>query len=78
MIHNRLPVRRWVKDLVLTKKYSGLKLQDSILKRISEALGKSYRAAKPEEEAKGIDGFIGDIPVSIKPITIRKKCYQKT
>jgi hypothetical protein len=66
-------IRRWVKDLVLTKTYAGLKFQDSILKRISEALGKSYRPAKPEEEAKGIDGFIGDIPVSIKPITYNLK-----
>ncbi len=66
-------IRRWVKDLVLTKTYAGLKFQDSILKRISEALGKSYRAAKPKEEAKGIDGFIGDIPVSIKPVTYNLK-----
>jgi hypothetical protein len=27
----------------------------------------------PEEESKGIDGFIGDIPVSIKPSTYKVK-----
>ena len=27
--------------------------------------------ATPQEESKGIDGFIGDIPVSIKPITYK-------
>jgi len=34
--------------------------------------GQSYRLANVEEEAKGIDGFIGDEPVSIKPNTYKK------
>jgi len=29
----------------------------------------NYRLAEPDEESKGIDGYIGDIPVSIKPNT---------
>jgi len=29
--------------------------------------------AVPEEEAKGIDGYIGDIPISIKPQTYESK-----
>ena len=33
----------------------------------------SYRLASPREESKGIDGFIGDIPISIKPITYKTK-----
>jgi hypothetical protein len=66
-------VRRWVKDLVLTKTYTGLKFQKSILKRLAERIGESYRTATPEEEAKGIDGFIGEAPVSIKPITYKSK-----
>jgi len=32
----------------------------------------SYRLSNVEEEAKGIDGFIGDKPVSIKPNTYKK------
>jgi hypothetical protein len=71
-------IRRWVKDLLLTKTYAGLRFQNSILKRISRATGKPYRVSNPEEEAKGIDGFFGDIPVSIKPITYKlKKMYQE-
>lgn len=31
----------------------------------------NFRLAIPEVEAQGIDGFIGDSPVSIKPITYR-------
>ncbi len=31
------------------------------------------RLAKPDEESQGIDGFIGDTPVSIKPTTYKVK-----
>jgi len=65
--------RRWVKDLVHTKTYTGLKFQESILKRVASKKGKNYRTATPAEEAKGIDGFIGEIPVSIKPMTYKSK-----
>jgi hypothetical protein len=43
------------------------------LKKLSFHFKKPYRLAKPEEESKGIDGFIGDIAVSIKPITYKIK-----
>jgi len=56
--------------LVLVKTFIGLKFQEAILKKVASIMGKTYRLTKPEEEAKGIDGFIGDIPVSIKPSTI--------
>ena len=65
--------RKWVKDLVHTKTYTGLKFQESILKRVAAKKGKNYRTATPAEEAKGIDGFIGEIPVSIKPMTYKSK-----
>jgi hypothetical protein len=64
-------VRQWVEDLVLTKTFTGFYFQESILKAISENKRLEYRMATPQEESKGIDGFIGDIPVSIKPITYK-------
>lgn len=42
-------------------------------KKIAEGLGVSYRLANPQEEAAGIDGFIGNLPVSIKPETYKTK-----
>lgn len=33
----------------------------------------TYRLALPEEESKGIDGFIGQLPISIKPDTYKSK-----
>jgi len=66
-------VKEWVEDLVLVKTFIGLKFQEAIFKKVASIMGKTYRLAKPEEEAKGIDGFIGNIPVSIKPSTYNYK-----
>lgn len=64
-------VYAWTKDLIIDKTFSGLQIQLDVLKLASN--GESYRLAKPDEESKGIDGYIGDEPVSIKP-----KSYKKT
>ncbi len=66
-------IRVWVKDLVIVKTFVGLKFQEAILKRVAAHTGKSYRVSVPEEEAKGIDGYIGNNPVSIKPQTYESK-----
>ena len=69
-------IRKWVEDLVLAKTYIGLRFQEGILIKIAGIKGQLYRLSTPEEESKGIDGFIGDRPVSIKPITYKtKKMY---
>ncbi|MDI9578772.1 MAG: MjaI family restriction endonuclease [Thermoproteota archaeon] len=66
-------VKKWVEDLVLTKTFVGLCFQESILKVIAERRLVNYRLATPIEESQNIDGYIGDIPVSIKPITYKTK-----
>jgi hypothetical protein len=66
-------VKRWVKDLVLTKTFVGFCFQESILKAISEKKHQNYRVATPQDESKGIDGYIGETPVSIKPLTYKTK-----
>lgn len=66
-------IRKWVEDLVIVKTYTGLRFQEAIIKKLSELEGKSYRLAEPVEESKGIDGYIGDEPVSIKPETYKTK-----
>jgi len=62
-------VEHWVRDLVIVKTFIGLRFQEAILKRSAEIKGSNYRLSDPDEESKGIDGYIGDIPVSIKPHT---------
>ncbi len=66
-------VEKWVHDLVIIKTFIGLRFQEAILNKISKILNQEYRLANPEEESVGIDGFIGDIPVSIKPETYQIK-----
>ena len=69
-------VERWVRDLVLVKTFVGLKFQAAILRRVAQEKGESFRASTVEEESRGIDGFIGERAVSIKPHTYRVAAMQ--
>jgi NAD/NADP transhydrogenase alpha subunit len=51
----------------------GLRFQEAILKKAVEIIGADFSLSDFEEESKGIDGYIGNIPVSIKPDTYRVK-----
>lgn len=33
----------------------------------------TYKLSSPEEESKGIDGYIGELPISIKPESYKSK-----
>lgn len=66
-------IRKWVEDLVLEKTFIGLRFQEAILKKVASIKKTNYRLANPKEESQGIDGFIGNIPISIKPITYKTK-----
>ncbi|HNW20297.1 MAG TPA: MjaI family restriction endonuclease [Bacteroidales bacterium] len=68
---NESDVEKWVEDLVIIKTFTGLKFQEVILKKAAEIKNTTYRLSNPDEESRGIDGFIGDIPVSIKPTTYK-------
>ncbi|MDP3114005.1 MAG: MjaI family restriction endonuclease [Candidatus Cloacimonadaceae bacterium] len=62
-------VEEWIKDLVITKTFAGLKVQEAILQHVSEQEFTTYRIATAQEESQNIDGVIGDRFVSIKPTT---------
>jgi len=68
-------VKRWVEDLVLEKTFIGLRFQEAILKKIAVIKKENYRFSTPKEESRGIDGFIGETPISIKPTTYKTKNY---
>jgi len=72
-------IESWVRDLVIIKTFVGLKFQEAILKKVATHLKVPYRVAKPEEESQGIDGYLQNIPVSIKPISyfIKKSLSEK-
>lgn len=64
-------VEHWVEDLVISKTFNGMYVQKAILASLAEKKGMAYRLANPEEEAKGIDGYVGMIPYSVKPDTYK-------
>ena len=66
-------VKKWVEDLVLEKTFIGLRLQEAIIKKVAKLKNKDYRISSPQEESRGIDGFIGGIAVSVKPISYSSK-----
>jgi hypothetical protein len=70
---DREMVERWVQDLVIVKTFVGLRFHEAILKKLAALGGTSSRLATREEEARGIDGYVGDTPVSIKPRTYDAK-----
>ncbi len=63
---------KWIEDLIINKTFIGLKFQISIIKSLANKVNEDYRVASPMEESKGIDGYIGDRPISIKPITYKQ------
>ena len=68
---DREMVEHWVEDLVIHKTFNGLYVQKAILASLAERKEKTYRLATPDEESVGIDGYIGDVPYSIKPDTYK-------
>ena len=68
-------IRAWVKDLLIVKTFIGLKFQEAIIKKIALDFGKEYRLATQEEESKGIDGYIGNIAISLKPYSYKSKSH---
>jgi len=71
LLIDREMVEKWVEDLVIYKTFNGLYVQKAILASLAKRKETSFRLATPEEESKGIDGYVGDTPYSIKPYTYK-------
>jgi hypothetical protein len=66
-------VYEWARDLVIVQTFIGLQFQEAILKKAAEIKGVGYKMSEKTGESQGIDGYLGDIPVSIKPDTYKLK-----
>jgi len=66
-------ISQWVRDLVIVKTFIGLRFQEAVLKKIAEKFNTHYKLSTFEDESKGIDGYIGNIPISLKPATYNSK-----
>jgi hypothetical protein len=61
----------------LVKTFIGLKFQEAILKKVADATGLDYSLTSAEQEARGIDGVVGDREVSIKPTSWKDQVIQR-
>ena len=68
---DRNTVRQWVTQLVLEQTYVGLRVERAILQEAANVLGKTLRLSSPEDESRGIDGYLEGRPISVKPTTYR-------
>ena len=68
-------VEAWVKDLVYTKTYCGLKFQEAILAFLAREYDTHYSTANKDDEARGIDGYINGNPVQIKSVTYKQEAH---
>ena len=68
---DRHMVYEWARDLVIVQTFIGLQFQEAILKKGAEIKGVNYKMSEKTGESRGIDGYLGDIPISIKPETYK-------
>ena len=66
-------ITKWVEDLLFRKTFNGLIIQESILKYLAEKHEMEYTPSTKEDESKHIDGYLDDIPISVKPHTWKDK-----
>ena len=52
---------------MFNKTFAGLYAQDEILKDIATTQKATYRKPTALEEGQGVDGYINDVPYSVKP-----------
>lgn len=64
---DRDTVKMWVEEFIYIKTFAGLKFQEAILRKVADNLQLPYKLADPADESKGIDGYIGGKPASVKP-----------
>lgn len=66
-------IERWVDDLLINKTFFGFGAQDVILEHMAKRSGLSLKQANTTDESRGIDGYLGSHPVSVKPATYKQK-----
>ena len=64
-------IGRWVENLIIHKTFNGFYVQKAIFASLAERNNTSYRLAIPNEESEGIDGYVGNVPYSVKPNTYK-------
>lgn len=66
-------IEAWIRDLVINKTFTGFHVQDAVLAELATRLRLKLRAATPADESRGIDGYLGNLAVQVKPATYATK-----
>ena len=74
---DREMIDQWVDDLLINKTFYGFGAQDVILEQMSQRLGVALTQSTPEDESRGIDGYLGGKTVSVKPETYKQKALSE-
>lgn len=61
----------YVRDLVIDKSFIGHGIEEAVLRKIAEKTGRIFTPSTLDDERRGIDGYLDDEPVSVKPASYR-------
>lgn len=62
----RETVKRWIEELVLIKTPEGLTHEGEVLEHLADEYDMELTDSSADEESQGIDGYLGEKPVSVK------------
>jgi len=57
----------YIKEVIYNKTHMGMAGEEMAVEAVGQHLGKTVRFSTAEEESQGIDGWVGEIPVQVKP-----------
>jgi len=57
----------YIKEVIYNKTHMGMGGEEMAVEVVAAHFGQDYRFGTPEEESEGIDAWIGDHPVQVKP-----------
>jgi len=66
-------VEDYIKEFIYYKTPQGFDDEKLIFEKLSEIYNKEYKRSTKEEEPGGIDGYLCDQPVSIKPMSYKRE-----
>lgn len=66
-------VRDYIHEFIYYKTPQGFDDEQVIFEKLAEVYDKEYQNSTAEEEPEGIDGYLDDQPVSIKPESFKRK-----
>ena len=74
---NEAMTHDYLRDLVLFKSYEGFDIEETILRKLGELYDAEISKATAEDESKGIDGYIGEQPVQVKPVSYKDNLQEQ-